>query len=71
MTCSKCERLISEAVLEAEVGASKVDIDRPNSKAQIFVESGDAELASTKEKLLNIINTIVNGKFNASYIEGA
>lgn len=62
MTCGKCEKIISEGLIEALPDISQVVIDQAQGKAQVNVqECNDAK----EEKILSIINALVNGKFKA------
>ena len=68
MTCGKCERLIKEGALEV-TGVTEVEVDRPGGTAKIQI-SKTPEIEQKKEQILNIINALVNGKFNSTFIEG-
>ena len=70
MTCGKCEKLIREGVLDEVTGVTEVEIDRPGGKAKIFIDANENELVTRKDQILQIINALVNGKFNASISQG-
>ena len=71
MTCGKCERLITEGAQEVP-GVTEVSIDRPNGKVKICMSvENPSELESKKATILSIINSLVNGKFNAVIESGA
>ena len=67
MTCGKCDKLIQEGITEEVAGVTEVEIDRPVGKAKISIADANTnELATRKEQILKIINSLVNGKFNAT-----
>lgn len=71
MTCGKCEKLIKEGVIGEVSGATDIQIDREGGKAKIFLNyASENEVAKSKEKILSIINSLVNGKFQASIDQG-
>lgn len=71
MTCGKCEKLIKEGVADEVPGVTDIQIDREGGKAKIFLNSlSDNDLEQSKEKILSIINSLVNGKFQASFDQG-
>ena len=67
MTCGKCDKLIREGITDEVDGVTKVEIDRTVGKAKISITDANTnELATKKEQILKIINSLVNGKFNAT-----
>ena len=67
MTCGKCDKLIQEGITEEVAGVTEVEIDRLVGKAKISIADANTnELATRKEQILKIINSLVNGKFNAT-----
>ena len=71
MTCEKCDKLIQEGITDEVAGVTEVEIDRPSGKAKISIaDSSINELATRKEQILKIINSLVNGKFNATIDQG-
>ena len=65
MTCEKCDKIIQEGITDEVAGVTEVEIDRPGEKAKISISDAN-ELATKKEQILKIINSLVNGKFNAT-----
>ena len=70
MTCGKCEKFITEGVTDGVTGVTEVKIDRPGGTAKISLNTSKEELVGKKEQILNIINSLVNGKFNATIDQG-
>ena len=71
MTCGKCDKLIQEGITEEVAGVTEVEIDRLVGKAKISIADANTnELATRKEQILKIINSLVNGKFNATIEQG-
>ena len=71
MTCGKCEKIIREGVTDEVAGVTEVEIDRPGGKAKISIPDANTnELVTRKEQILKIINSLVNGKFNATIDQG-
>lgn len=67
MTCGKCEKIIREGITDEVAGVTEVEIDRPGGKAKISIPDANTnELVTRKEQILKIINSLVNGKFNAT-----
>ena len=67
MTCEKCDKIIQEGITDEVAGVTEVEIDRPGEKAKISIADANTnELATRKEQILKIINSLVNGKFNAT-----
>ena len=67
MTCGKCDKLIREGITDEVDGVTEIEIDRPVGKAKISITDANTnELATKKEQILKIINSLVNGKFNAT-----
>ncbi len=67
MTCGKCERLIKEGITDEVAGVASVEVDRPASEATVTVNSGFDD-ATAKPKILSIVNSLVNGKFQAEFV---
>ena len=70
MTCGKCERLIREGILDEVKTVKEVDVDRPGGKVKIQIENSE-DFEAEKDKILSIINSLVNGKFTATVDSGA
>lgn len=71
MTCGKCERLIREGISEEIPDVIQIDIDRPEGKALVMLKNYDVNtMQATKDKIISIVNALVNGKFNASVDSG-
>ena len=71
MTCGKCEKIIREGITDEVAGVTEVEIDRPGGKAKISIPDANTnELVTRKEQILKIINSLVNGKFNATIDQG-
>ena len=65
MTCGKCERLIREGILEEVKTVKEVDVDREGGKVTVKFEKAE-DLGAEKDKILSILNSLVNGKFTAT-----
>ena len=70
MTCGKCERLIREGILEEVKTVKEVDVDRPGGKVTVHFQNSE-DFEAEKDKILSIINSLVNGKFTATVDSGA
>ena len=70
MTCGKCERLIREGILEEVKTVKEVDVDRPGGKVIVHFQNSE-DFEAEKDKILSIINSLVNGKFTATVDSGA
>ena len=70
MTCGKCERLIREGILEEVKTVKEVDVDRPGGKVTVHFQNAE-DFEAEKDKILSIINSLVNGKFTATVDSGA
>ena len=70
MTCGKCERIIREGVTDEVSGVTEVEIDRPGGTAKISIDGSEDELTTKKEQIVKTINSLVNGKFNATIDKG-
>ena len=75
MTCGKCERLIKEAVLEDVPEVKDVIVNREQGYADIIIPllpdlQNKPLPADTKNKILNSIHKLVNGKFKARFDSG-
>ena len=67
MTCEKCDKIIQEGITDEVAGVTEVEIDRPGEKGKISIADANTnELSTKKEQILKIINSLVNGKFNAT-----
>ena len=71
MTCEKCDKIIQEGITDEVAGVTEVEIDRPGEKGKISIADANTnELSTKKEQILKIINSLVNGKFNATIDQG-
>lgn len=49
----------------------QVDIDRPEGKALVMLKQFDVNtIQATKDKIISIVNALVNGKFKAKIDSG-
>ena len=70
MTCGKCEKIIREGILEDVKEIKNVEVDRPGSKVTVEFQTDAEQFDEKKEQILSIINSLVNGKFNATVDSG-
>merc|ERR1712062_860680 len=70
MTCGKCEKIIREGIMEDVKEVKNVEVDRPESKVTVEIQTEIAEqFDEKKEQILSIVNSLVNGKFTATVVD--
>ena len=74
MACGKCERLIKEGLLEGVEEVADVRVFREEGYANIIIKQQPDSLNSfeidIKSRVLDIIHSLVNGKFKAVFAAG-
>ena len=64
MTCPKCVRIIGEALRELDA-VTDAQVDRDQGRAQVWIRRG-ADTPDTRRALVDAVQALVNGKFQAN-----